>query len=241
MVKSITEVLEAMTDDTRDKFGIVLGADSIRFNELMIFLAKLGGDMAAWGHNKTSSTDPATAALEQKMIRGIMYLKYFINKLDIAKSSWTMYSNIGTVFLGLVVVAGSITTIVLLGGGDVYLIAVDLAVAVPGGTVGLSLLVNGIRLIRAGIVSGKAVHDLKEEIDAIQKSCKAMQKGIIIGFNSLKVEEYQIVTRCGQFIAQQTLNAATIPEHYFYGEWLYYSFARRPSLLDIDTTVVDYV
>jgi hypothetical protein len=241
VVKSITKVLEEMDEDTKDKFGIVLGADSIRFNELMIFLAKLGGDMAAWGHKKTPSEDPATKDLEKRMLRGIIFLKYFIKKLDVAKSSWTLCYNVGIIFLGLVVIAGSVVTMVFLGGGDGYLVAADTVIAAAGGTVGFSLLVNGIRLVKAGIVSGKAVEDMRTEINDIQDTCQAMHDHIVIGFKSLKVDEYETVRQCGLFIAQQTLNAPAVPEHYYIGEWVYYSFARRPSLYDIDTSIVDRV
>jgi len=254
---SATEFLSDMLDnlDIRDRATLsdALGSDSIRFNEMIRFLNKLGTSLVELSEevrmdfivpsSSTSSSRPVSSLtttakhIEERLRLALVYIPYFIQKFETLESYRKI--NYTKIVLGLLLIFGSIATMVFLAGGDLYAIALDVA----AGGIGISFLGRGIKNLFDGIRAERDINHLMPQMKILTEKLKSIRREISDSQYHISIlkpglergkpraDTVNALHRSGLTIIRKTGSCRLLPEKKDFLDWI---SRRSIKLSDLD-------
>lgn len=224
----IGQILNDMNADERLSLADLLGSDSFRFNSFIKFIHQLGLDIMKWGKEKMDAKNEFTKLLIEKIIDGIFYIKYFYGKFEYLISQKFWYANLTQIALGLLLIGGSLASMIYLGGGDCYLIAIDIA---AGGT-GISLFGQGLLNISNGIKNKSNIAHLKDDIKHILDHLTILKSHVVVAEFNVHDGDHASAVVSGKAIVRETAN---VPHLYGKKSWWDWITGTKILLQDVKT------
>lgn len=207
---TISEIFNELGADGRLRLAQLLGSDSIRFNQLMRFLPKLGSDLISWGKLKVPIEDPRTERLRSDLLDAMVYVKHFERRFLYFLSKKFLAVNWFKVAAGLALIGGSIAILVLTGGvGEGVAIAVDAAFFASAG-MGVSLLGNGLRTIRNAFYTRESLEHLAPALELLCKAFEIIRNNVSVAIIAVSEEDWEAAIVAGKGIVTHTSSVPSL-------------------------------
>ena len=206
---TIAQIMNEIGADGRLRLAQLLGSDSIRFNQLMIFLPELGSELIRWGHERVSSKDKRTLALRDRLLRAMTYVKHFERRFLYFLSAGFLAVNWWKVAAGFAMIGASIACLFLLGGSEATAIAIDVAMFTSAG-VGVSLMGNGLRLLRNALQSKDSLEHLAPTLRNLCDAFEIIREHVSVGIQAVSEEDWEAAICAGKGIVTHTSSVPDI-------------------------------